>query len=140
VIKPLRRSRGRQRANAAIAAVLLVVAGCTNQTSHAPPAGTATFRWSIREGFVPEDCDASGATTMEVLVYDSGGARLVEIDASCTSFSTTTVLQAGSYSATLQLVDARGRPVSTVLDTGTFDVVPDADVLLDTDFPADSLF
>jgi hypothetical protein len=77
---------------------------------------------------------------MQVVVYDARGAYFEGTSASCTGFSTTTVLEAGWYSATMQLVDVNNRPLSTLLDTGAFAVVAGADVLVDTDFPADSFY
>jgi hypothetical protein len=77
---------------------------------------------------------------MEVVVYDSRGAYLEATSASCTAFSTTTVLNAGWYSATMQLVDVNSRPVSTGLDTEPFAIVAGADIVVDTDFPADSFY
>jgi hypothetical protein len=77
---------------------------------------------------------------MQVVVYDNRGAYIEGKSASCTGFGTTTVLEAGWYSATMQLVDVNNRPISTLLDTGTFAVVAGADVLVDTDFPADSFY
>ena len=137
----LRQPELRSRTGAVVAAgVLLLVAGCTVQTSHAPPAGTATLRWSIRGAFDPGDCYAYAAATMQILVYDSDGAYLEDIEASCTAFGTTTALDAGWYSATMQLLDAAGRPVSTLLDTSSFDVHPATDVLIDTDFPDSSFY
>jgi hypothetical protein len=75
-----------------------------------------------------------------VLVYDNRGAYVEGTSASCTAFTTTTVLNAGWYSATMQLVDVGDRPVSTLLDTETFAVVPGTDAFVDTDFPADSFY
>lgn len=131
----------RSRGGAVVAAgFLLLVAGCTAQASHGHPASTATFRWSIRGAFDSRDCYAYAASMMQILVYDSDGANLEDIEASCSAFGTTTALNPGWYSATLQLLDAAGRPVSTVLDTGPFDVHPDNDVLIDTDFPDSSFY
>jgi hypothetical protein len=125
---------------AAGALSLLLVAACGGAGSHGPHMGTATFQWSLQERFVPADCYAWAASAMEVVVYDAHGVYVEGTSASCTAFAATTALAAGWYSATLQLADDAGRPVSTALDTGPFAVSAGADVLIDTDFPADSFY
>ena len=77
---------------------------------------------------------------MRVVVYDDHGIDVEGTNASCAAFSTTTVLDEGWYSATLQLVDVNDSPVSTRIDTEMFAVVAGADVLVDTDFPAESFY
>lgn len=102
--------------------------------------GSVSVRWSIQGQFDPHLCTAFSASTMRTTIYDYYGYYVTEDHAPCFAFITTIPLHQGTYTATQELLDAIGRPVSTTLDLQRFDIWDGNDVLLDTDFPASSFF
>lgn len=116
-----------------VAAASSLGCGGSVQPQEMDSSGTATFRWTIDEGFDPGLCDHYGAVSVDIDVYSRRGEYLERIAKPCTAFSTAASLSEGGYAARLQLVGVDGSAVSTPLAT-SFDVQQGHAVDVDTDF------
>jgi len=74
------------------------------------------------------------------VIFDVSGNLVFRAIPPCESFGLTVTLFPATYTASLTLLDANGRAVSTTLNTAPFDVFPGRGVLVDTDFPETSFF
>jgi hypothetical protein len=120
--------------------------GCSVAVSPSPPdvvvpanAGTLTVRWLVAGGTDPATCDAYGATTMEVVVYDASGAEIAKANAPCSAFAITIPLPDGTYSAEATLIDPGSNARSVTKPLHGLEVVSGTDLAVDLDFPTTSI-
>jgi hypothetical protein len=131
----------RTLAVAATVTLAPLVAGCMIVADdHVEDTGTVTFRWSLEEGYDPRSCAYFRASEISIEVYDRYGNYETAATAPCTYFTRTLTLWSGRYSASLTLLDANGRAVSTRVDTGPFVIDANRGVLIDSDFPGVSFY
>jgi len=141
-----RSGRGGLRALAlgvALPVLAMGAQGCSSNpdvvvVSTAP--GTLIVDWTIEGRVDPADCDFSGAAVVQVHVVDSSGLDAGTYEQACTVFSTSIVLDPGTYAATALLLDAARQPRSTVVTLAPFTFFGNDFLRAPIDFPADSFF
>lgn len=101
------------------------------------PAGALSLAWTVESSTSPAACDDANADTLAVDIYDMAGNRVTTEHAPCEDFVMTIVLDPGSYSLDLTLVDANDQAVTTTLSIDTT-VRYDAETDIDIDFPSTS--
>lgn len=105
----------------------------------APPLGSAVMRWSVEESVDPDACNAHGATTFHVSLYNGVGAFAGEWVQDCTTFATTIYgLDPDDYTGHAELTDSSGQARTTSVSLEPFTVVGDSSTTVTIDFPADS--
>lgn len=115
--------------------------GCTASVSAPPPPpqGSAIMRWSVDETTDPNACDAHGASTFHVSLYNGVGGFAGEWVQDCTTFATTIYgLDPDDYTGHAELTDSAGRARTTSVNLQPFTVVGDSSTTVSIDFPADS--
>ncbi|HEY4104136.1 MAG TPA: hypothetical protein VGM44_09600, partial [Polyangiaceae bacterium] len=97
-----------------------------------------TVDWTVAGGSTPSDCDAAGATSIDIALFDATGAQIgADATPLCTEFQAMiTGLDPGAYTLAATLVDEQGNPVTTTV-TATVNVT-DAGAEQAVDFPVDS--
>jgi hypothetical protein len=155
VAPPLRRIRVWAAAPAALALTLTLTSlaasglGCETTIGAVPlpppqqglPAGTAIMDWTIDGAKDPGQCQAQGAATFHIALYDSSGAFAGEFVQDCSAFATTVGgLIPDTYTGRADLLDASGRARTTFVDLAPFDVVEAATVTVPLDFPSTSFY
>jgi hypothetical protein len=120
--------------------------GCSVAFSPAPPPielaageGSMTVHWSVVGTFDPAQCDAFGATTMEVIIYDASGHEFAHANAPCDAFSVSVPLPEGTYSAEATLIDPVANARSVTKPLQAIQVVAGTDLAIDLDFPPGSM-
>ena len=118
-------------------APLILASACSSNTTYVAATGAVILDWTVREAKLPNDCVASGATTLHVtLTYPGGSAEYVQ---DCTAFATTIGdLVPDTYAGTVELLDAGGAPRTTSVALQPFAVYAGTTVTVAVDFPADS--
>jgi hypothetical protein len=127
----------------------LVTEACTTSIEGGPPPppqpavvtanGRAIVDWTIGGMKDPAQCRATGAATLHVTLYGSGGAFAGEYVQDCAAFATTIDgLYPDRYTGTAELADANGRPRTTSINLQSFDVVAVRPASVALDFPTDS--
>ena len=117
--------------------------GCTTSVSTAPlpPAGSAIMQWSVEESTDPGACDAHGATTFHVSLYNGVGGFAGEWVQDCHAFATTIYgLDPDDYTGHAELTDSSGHAVTTSVNLRPFTVVGASSTTVSIDFPANSFF
>jgi hypothetical protein len=133
---------------AALPFLAAAVSGCTVTAEPTPaavvvgtsPAGTLIVDWTIELRSDPTDCALVAASTLQVHVFTVSGADAGTFAQTCTAFSTSIVLDPGSYSATAQLLNDAGQARSTAVAIQPFTLVGNDVLHTPVDFPADSFF
>ena len=75
----------------------------------------------------------------DIVVTTTAGEPRGEFQAPCQSFATTiSTLPPGNYQATARLIDINGASHTTPVSMQPFTLVPDSNLVVDIDFPADS--
>jgi hypothetical protein len=120
--------------------------GCTVAISPAPPPievpaseGSMTVRWLVAGTTNPAQCDAYGATTVEVIIYDSSGNEFARANAPCDAFAVSVPLPEGTYSADVTLIDRASNARSVTKPLQAIQVVAGTDLAIDIDFPPSSI-
>ncbi|HEY4104104.1 MAG TPA: hypothetical protein VGM44_09440 [Polyangiaceae bacterium] len=103
-------------------------------------SGSLVLDWSIDGTKDPDQCDESGATTIDISVTASDGSPAGEFQQSCRAFATTIDLPPGRYDALAVLLDDSGHDRTTAVDTGGFTIYGDEELSVPVDFPASSFF
>jgi hypothetical protein len=104
-----------------------------------PVPGSLTLRWTVESRTDPNLCVLGNASTFDVILTTTAGQFAGEFQASCGAFATTIgSLAPGGYHASAQLLDAGGRPRTTVIAINSFAILENSDLVIDLDFPADS--
>jgi hypothetical protein len=131
-------------ATAAISATLALQAlGCSSATyaSPPPPTGSAVMQWSVAETTNPDACQAHGATTFHVTLYDGVGAFAGEWVQDCSAFATTVEgIDPDDYTGHAELTDSAGNSKTTSVSIRQFTVVGNLSTTVTIDFPADSFY
>jgi hypothetical protein len=131
-----------------VCALAATSAGCTvgfGASTDLPPVsvgettGTLTLRWLVAGTTDSSVCDAYGASSVELVVYDASGSEVTSAEEPCGSFSLTLALPEGSYTAEATLVDAASGARSVTKPLSAIDVVDGTDLAIDVDFPASSI-
>jgi hypothetical protein len=118
--------------------------GCSIAVSPTPPIalageGTVTVRWLVTGTTDPRMCDAYGATTLELILYDASGNEYARANAPCDAFYVSVPLPEGTYSAEVTLVDPRSNARSVTRPLEVIDVIAGTDLAIDIDFTASSM-
>jgi len=129
---------------AGMLALALPAAGCfvTTDVEPAPPSsfsGALTVNYTIEGSTDPALCSTYGAADVELVVYTGRGAYVTERQAPCSDFWIGVSLDPGLYSADITLVDVGDRAVSVTKPLYSIDVVEDTELVIDVDFPPDSM-
>ena len=99
------------------------------------------MQWSVAETTDPSQCDAFGAATFHVALYNSGGGFAGEWVQDCRAFSTSIDgLVADDYTGTADLLDGAGNVRTTQVSLAPFTVLGGASVVVPIDFPSSSFF
>ncbi|MDP9150250.1 MAG: hypothetical protein M3O36_09965 [Myxococcota bacterium] len=126
----------------AILAVVALTSGCTTSVGYAPPpvpVGSVVMDWTVNGGKDPGECQLSGATEFDVKLYHSGGGFAGEYIQACSSFATTIDgLLPDTYTGLANLRAASGAQRTTTVPLVPFDVVGNAVVTVNVDFPSNS--
>jgi len=107
----------------------------------APPplAGSLTVQWTVDEVTDPNVCIMGNASTLDIVLTTAGGGFAGEFQGACTAFTTTiSSLAPGDYAASARLLDAGGRPRTTIINLHPFTIVENTNLVVNLDFPADS--
>ena len=119
--------------------------GCSVGVSSEPPVvvataptGTLTVRWLVTGTASPPACSVYGASTLELVVYDTGGNEVAHANEPCSSFGLSLELPEGTYSAEATLIDSAGNSRTTTKPLQAIEVVAGTDLAIDLDFPASS--
>jgi hypothetical protein len=120
-------------------AAAFTASGCSGAAVVAVPTGSVVMDWTINGAKDPAHCQISGAAVLHVSLHHAGGAFAGEYAQDCAAFATTIEgLVPDTYGGHVELVDQAGRPRTTSVDLAPFDVIGNATVVVDMDFPADS--
>jgi hypothetical protein len=130
---------------AAVALSTAAVVGCggggeATITTVPDRAGSVTLRWSVDGSFDPSACDAFAVENARVDIYDANGQPISTTFVDCRAFTATFELNAGRYSARIEMVDVNGVARSTSLAIQPFTIVSGTNLNIDSDFPRDSFF
>jgi hypothetical protein len=102
--------------------------------------GLLTVAWTVEGTDDPSVCAFEGADTIDIVVERAEGGREAQVSDPCESFVTSVELPPGDYVADALLVDAGGRPITTAVDLGYFEIYGDDELVVDADFPASSFY
>jgi len=136
-MNPRRRLASVARNTAAV--TLLGLVGCIVVTDR-PSTGYLTVQWSIEGAYLPSLCAYYVVDAMEVIVYDSYGDFVTEVEAACESFAVSIELYDGWYSADVTLVGFRDEAATGTYPFYDLHVVRDTDLVVDIDFPPSSFY
>lgn len=117
--------------------------GCSSTVNAppVPPLGNAVMQWSVEESTDPGGCDAHGASTFHVSLYNGVGAFAGEWVQDCTAYATTIYgLDPDDYTGHAELSDSAGHARTTSVNIRPFTVVGESSTTVTIDFPADSFF
>jgi hypothetical protein len=118
--------------------------GCAVEAGISTPApppdrsGSITVQWTIASTAAPAQCAYYRADSLELVIYDEAGAKVITTDAPCEAFAVQVDLPPGVYHADATLVDVNKAPRSLTLPLNDLDVTTGTDLAVDTDFPARS--
>lgn len=126
------------------AAVAVPLAGCVVTTSDDEPTrvsdtGTLTVDYTIEGTTDSYACLDYGVSDVELVVYTASGARVAEQEAYCDDFQVSITLPPGSYTADVTLIDEVDRAMSVTKPLYDLRVFSDAELVVDLDFPPDSM-
>lgn len=103
-------------------------------------SGTLVLDWSIDGTKDPDECDQSGARTLDVIVTRADGASAGEFQEGCRAFATSIDLPPGTYSAEAALLDSSGVDRTTAVHIHTFDILGGDELSIPIDFSAGSFY
>lgn len=127
---------------AGVFALALSTTSCvvtTDGESIPPSFGTLTVDYTIAGSTDSVLCDSYGVTDAELVVYTSSGAYVTELYAPCPDFRVSVSIEPGLYIADVTLVDGADRAVSITKPLDAIRVVTDTELVIDVDFPPDSM-
>lgn len=105
-----------------------------------PEPGSLTVTYTIEGKAGTRLCDYYNISSAELVVYTQSRRFLTERNQPCSSFFVAVNLNDGVYYADLTLVDSLDRARSVTKPLTDIRIVSGADLVIDVDFPADSLF
>jgi hypothetical protein len=105
-----------------------------------PGHGILTVTWTVDGTDDPAICSFEGADAIDVAVERASGGPAARVTDACEAFITSIELSPGSYVADAILLDGVGRPITTAVDLGYFDIYGGDELVLDVDFPSDSFY
>ena len=120
-----------------------VMLGCSSTvySSPPPPPGRAVMDWSVAEATDPGSCDAHGATTFHVTLYNGVGTFAGEWVQDCSAFATTVYgLDPDDYTGHAELTDSAGTARTTSVSIRQFTIVGNSSTTVTIEFPADSFY
>ena len=104
-----------------------------------PVAGSLTLRWTVDEVTDPNVCIMGGAAAIDVVLHTTDGGFAGEFQQSCTNFQTTIApLTPSGYVGSAILIDAGGRQRTTAVTIQPFNIIDGTNLVVDSDFPANS--
>lgn len=128
----------------AVLAVAAALAGCGSGSAGAGVVvvgdGALVVDWTIENAKDARDCASTGADSIDVVVSTSAGDVVGDFNAYCEAFDLSIQLAPGSYYGDATLLDAAGRPRTTSVDLGRFEIYGDDELHIPIDFPLDSFF
>lgn len=102
--------------------------------------GLLTVAWTVDGTDDPAACAFEGADTIDIFVEHARGGTAAHVSDFCEVFVTSIELRPGSYFADAVLLDVSGRPITTTVDLGFFEIFGRDELIVDVDFPLDSFF
>jgi hypothetical protein len=134
----------RQLAQAATCTLALAIAACGSSNGTPAPAtpvtGALIMQWSVDETTNPNLCNATGASTFDLQIFNGAGAFAGEFTQACSAFATSVQLVEDTYTARATLLDAAGTPRTTTVNVAPFTIVGGTSLTIAVDFPANSFF
>jgi len=128
-------------------ALALSSSACVVETNDPGPpgvvvhdSGSLVVDWTIDGTKSVDDCDLSGAATIDITVTASNGAPAGEFQQACATFATTITLAPGSYSAEAVLLDGAGRDRTTAVQLRPFEIFGNDQLSIPIEFPASSFY
>ncbi len=103
------------------------------------PPGTLSVEWTIAGAFDPASCALIGADAMELVVFDSFGQFVTEVNAPCESFFLTIDLEPDVYFADATLVDVADNAVTVTSPLDNLDNISGTELAISVDFPPGSV-
>ncbi len=123
----------------AIFACLGLLSGCLIVDDDDPDVGTLTVEWTIDGLRDPADCVGFDVDRLELSLYVGGDQLIDEVEPPCEAFGVTIDLVEGRYSADATLIDRFGGTASTTETLQAVDIVAGTDLVINVDFPIDSI-
>ena len=124
-------------------ALAIPSAGCLVETGiDAPPPldyGTLSIEYTMAGSTDPALCASYGVSDAELIVYTTRGAFVAETESECERFWVSVSLDPGIYNADVTLVDPGDRAMSITKPLYSLEVLRDAELVVDVDFPPDSM-
>lgn len=102
--------------------------------------GLLTVFWTVEGTDDPAMCGFEGADTIDIFVERASGGTAAHVSDLCEAFETSVELRPGGYFADAVLLDVAGRPITTTVDLGYFDIFGGDELIVDADFPPSSFF
>ena len=98
-----------------------------------------TMRWTVDQSLDPNLCALGHVEAIDITLSTTTGVLIGQFRAPCLAFATTIpALPPGDYVADAVLVDAMGRPRTTMIAIHPFALLERSELVIDVDFPADS--
>lgn len=133
------------RACASIAGYL--ACSCTVTTDSGPPPpvsvvgnGILSLDWTVDGETDPDECDQSGAESIDVQIATDRGFSMGAFDEYCDAFVMNIELPPGGYYGDAVLLDFDDRTRTTPVDIGYFEIFGDDVLSISLDFPSDSFY
>lgn len=116
----------------------LLLPACVVTDSDRDPIGTLTVEWTIGGRRDPVDCADFGVDRLELVISDSRGNLVEEVEPWCESFAVAVNLFQGRYFADATLVDSFDRSATLTLPIDAIDVIAGTELVVAVDFPLGS--
>ena len=134
---------------AGLLAIAAPLGGCFVSTDDPPPSRTVVIdpnepasqdatlvvTWTIAGLTDPNECTKALATNIEISIADSSGVEIAAYQQSCTAFSTSITLNAGTYSAFAVLLAQDGTTRTTDAPIAPFTLRANESLTVPVDFP-----
>jgi hypothetical protein len=98
-----------------------------------------TVRWTIDGTVDSGACAFYRADLFELVVLDIDGGVVAELTTPCEEFQISLELLEGSYDADATLIDVLDRPVTITEQLDDLRVIPGTELVVDVDFPVQSI-
>lgn len=128
-------------------ALAVGLSACVVETNDSGPtavvvhdSGSLVVDWTIDGSKSVDECDLSGASTLDVTITASNGEPAGEYQQACSAFATTIGLSPGRYSAAAVLLDSAGRDRTTPVQIRPFEIVGNDQLSIPIEFPASSFY
>lgn len=118
----------------------LCLSGCVVVEHQGSGDATLILDWTIDGRKNPSSCRQSDAPGVQIIVLTASGREFDSFEADCEDFAASIDLPAGTYSASVALLDSHGDTRTTFVDTDTFRLFTDDEFEVDIDFPPSSFF